>query len=497
MTLEVNGRSLTVEQVAAVARDTSSRVTLTADAEADVLRARQVVERWIAEGRVIYGLTTGFGEFSNVVIPAEKAAELQVNLIRSHSAGVGDLLPRDVVRAMMLLRVNALAGGYSGIRLETLHTLLQMLNANLIPDIPSQGSVGSSGDLAPLSHLALALIGEGTIEGWPSGQVMRKRNIEPVQLAAKEGLALINGTQMMCAIGCLCLDRVQYLLEVADIAGALSCDALRGTDNAFDARLHQQRPHPGQSTVAANLKRLLHGSQIRESHRTGDDRVQDAYSIRCMPQVHGASRDATEYVRTVLEREINSVTDNPLVFAADDVAIEGGNFHGQPLALALDFLAIATCELASISERRTERLVNAMLGGLPRFLTPNGGLHSGMMIAQYTAASLVSENKVLAHPASVDSIPTSANQEDHNSMGSIAARKLQTIVTNVERVLAIELMCAAQGIDLLKPLQTSARLQEVVASIREHVPFADVDRVLSVDIQAVHNLIRDRTFTAS
>jgi histidine ammonia-lyase len=497
MELMVDGKGLSIRDVVRVARDTTTTVSLTPEAEAAVNQSREAVERWIAEGRVVYGLTTGFGEFANVVIPAEQAAELQVNLIRSHSAGVGELLPKDVVRAMMLLRVNALAGGHSGIRLDTLHTLLALLNANLVPDIPGQGSVGSSGDLAPLSHLALALIGEGTFQGWPSAQVMRKRGIGPVQLAAKEGLALINGTQMMSAIGCLCVDRVMYLLDVADVAGALSADALLSTDNAFDPRLHALRPHPGQQHVAAHLRRLLGGSEIRESHREDDDRVQDAYSIRCMPQVHGASRDAAAYVAGVLEREINSVTDNPLVFADDNVAIEGGNFHGQPLALALDFLGIATAELGSISERRTERLVNTALGGLPRFLTPRGGLHSGMMIAQYTAAALVSENKVLAHPASVDSIPTSANQEDHNSMGSIAARKLLSIVTNAERVLAIELLCAAQGIDLLKPLRTSESLQRVVETIRETVPFAEEDRVLSVDIQAVHDMITERRFTAS
>lgn len=493
MQLSINGHTLSIQDVVRVARNTQTTISLSPESQQGIREAREAVERWIAEGRVVYGLTTGFGEFANVVIPADQAAELQVNLIRSHSAGVGDLLPKNVVRAMMLLRANALASGRSGIRLQTVETLLALLNADLVPDIPSQGSVGSSGDLAPLSHLALALIGEGSLNGFPAASAMEKRGITPVVLAAKEGLALINGTQMMSALGCLALDHLQYLSKVADVVGALSTDALRGTDNAFDSRLHATRPHPGQQVVAQNLRQLLAGSEIRESHRTNDNRVQDAYSIRCMPQVHGASRDAIAYANDVITREINSVTDNPLVFAMDDVAIEGGNFHGQPLALVLDFLAIAASELANISERRTERLVNHMLGGLPRFLTPNGGLHSGMMIAQYTAAALVSENKVLAHPASVDSIPTSANQEDHNSMGSIAARKLQNVVTNAQRVLAIELLCAAQGIDLLRPLRTSQQLEHVHEQVRQVVSFAEKDRVLSTDIESVYKLIESQS----
>lgn len=487
--LLIDGTSLSVLDVVTVANTPTINVQITEESQLKVAKAREAVERWIAEGRIVYGLTTGFGEFANVVIPSDKAAELQVNLVRSHSAGVGELLPENVVRAMMVLRANSLAGGHSGIRPETLNTLIRLLNENLIPDIPSQGSVGSSGDLAPLSHLALALIGEGTIMGLPSDTVMRGRGIEPVKLQAKEGLALINGTQMMCAIACLCLDRLEYLANLADVVGALSADALRSTDNAFHEKLHAVRPHSGQQLVARRLRMLLSGSAIRESHRENDNRVQDAYSIRCMPQVHGASRDALAYARTAIETEINSVTDNPLVFPDDDIAIEGGNFHGQPLAIPLDVMAIAAAEFANISERRTERMVNHMLGGLPRFLTQNGGLHSGMMIAQYTAAALVSENKVLAHPASVDSIPTSANQEDHNSMGSIAARKLMQVVANTERVLAIELLCAAQGIDLLAPLTTSPLLQDVHQVVRRAVPFAETDRVLSGDIEAVHGLI--------
>ncbi|MBU3741129.1 MAG: histidine ammonia-lyase [Candidatus Kapabacteria bacterium] len=496
-TLHLDGSSLTIDDLARLATNPDSQIALTDDARKAVARSREAVDRWQAEDRVIYGLTTGFGEFANVRIPPSQLEELQENLIISHSAGMGPLLPDVIVRAMMILRINALAKGYSGIRLSTLDTMVDMVNANLLPDVPSLGSVGSSGDLAPLSHLALALIGRGMIGGRPSADVLREHGLEPVRLAAKEGLALINGTQMMCAYGALSVHRARMLAETADVAGALSCDALRGTDNAFDARLHALRPHAGQQTSASRLRDLLRGSAIRESHREGDGKVQDAYSLRCMPQVHGASRDTIDYVARIVECEMNSVTDNPLIFPDDDVHIEGGNFHGQPLALVLDFLAIAMAELANISERRTERMVNHALGGLPRFLTPNGGLHSGMMIAQYTAAAMVSENKVLTHPASVDSIPTSANQEDHNSMGSIAARKLWSVVDNVERVLAIEVLCAAQGVDLLRPLYTSDRLENVVAAVRTKVPFSTHDRILYHDMEAVRQLVADGRIVAA
>ena len=493
MVVVLDGETLTIDTLVRAAYDASVRIELSADARSRVDRARGVVDRWIAEGRVVYGLTTGFGEFANVVIPPADVHALQENLIISHAAGMGPLLPPEIVRAMMILRVNALAKGHSGVRSSTLDALIAMINANIIPVVPSQGSVGSSGDLAPLSHLALALIGRGEciVEGAriPSADVLRAHGITPVVLEAKEGLALINGTQMMCAFGALALHRAMNLAAHADIIGALSCDALRGTDNAFDPRLHATRPHPGQIQSAANLRALMQGSAIRESHRTNDTKVQDAYSLRCMPQVHGATRDTLAFAKGVIEREMNAVTDNPLIFPDDDIHVEGGNFHGQPLALVLDYLAIAVAELANISERRTERMVNHALGGLPRFLTPKGGLHSGMMIAQYTAAALVRENKIHAHPASVDSIPTSANQEDHNSMGSIAARKLWTVVTNVENVLGIELLCAAQGIDLLRPLTSSAPLERVVAHVREVVPFATEDRVLYHDMEATRAIV--------
>ena len=493
MVVVLDGETLTIDTLVQAAYDASVRIELSAEARARVDRARGVVDRWIAEGRVVYGLTTGFGEFANVVIPPADVHALQENLIISHAAGMGPLLPPEIVRAMMILRVNALAKGHSGVRSSTLDALIAMINANIIPVVPSQGSVGSSGDLAPLSHLALALIGRGecVVEGarMPSADVLRAHGITPVVLEAKEGLALINGTQMMCAFGAIALHRAMNLAAHADIIGALSCDALRGTDNAFDPRLHATRPHPGQIQSAANLRALMQDSAIRESHRTNDTKVQDAYSLRCMPQVHGATRDTLAFAKGVIEREMNAVTDNPLIFPDDDIHVEGGNFHGQPLALVLDYLAIAVAELANISERRTERMVNHALGGLPRFLTPKGGLHSGMMIAQYTAAALVSENKIHAHPASVDSIPTSANQEDHNSMGSIAARKLWTVVTNVENVLGIELLCAAQGIDLLRPLTSSAPLERVVAHVREVVPFATEDRVLYHDMEATRAIV--------
>lgn len=494
--LILDGNMLTIEQLTAAAASPEIRVSLSEAARRRVRAARRTVEQWVERREIVYGITTGFGEFANVVIPPDELDLLQENLIVSHSAGAGEFLPPDIVRAMMILRINALAKGHSGIREETLDALLAMLNANLLPAVPSQGSVGSSGDLAQLSHIALALIGRGSVLAnggvLPSGEALRSHGIEPVRLKAKEGLALINGTQMMCAFGALTVAQAIILADTADVAGALSLDALRGTDRAFDERLHRLRGFSGQIRSAENLRNLLSGSQIRDSHRAGDDRVQDAYSLRCMPQVHGASRDAIGYVQSVIATELNSANDNPLIFPDTDEHIEGGNFHGQPLALALDFLAIACAELGNISERRTERMVNgALSGGLPRFLAKRGGVESGMMIAQYTAASIVSENKVLCHPASVDSIPTSANQEDHNSMGSIAAQKARKVAENVETVLAVELLCAAQAIEFHRPLRTSGRLENVVAAIREVVPAAEGDRVVYHDVMAVKRIIHD------
>ncbi|MCS6808652.1 MAG: histidine ammonia-lyase [Bacteroidota bacterium] len=504
MTVLLDGHSLRIRDVVLLATSPHNRIELSPKAQQAVQRSRAIVENYIASDEPIYGITTGFGEFANVRISPQDLEQLQENLIFSHSAGTGSWLPREIVRAMLILRINALAKGYSGIRLETLNTLVQMVNADIIPAVPEQGSVGSSGDLVQLSHIALAALGKGRIllrngEAQPSDAILRQHGITPVRLQAKEGLAMINGTQMMCAFGTLSIDKALRLAYLADVAGALSTEALRGTDTAFDERIHALRGFAGQRESARMLRALMQGSQIRESHRdrTVDNRVQDAYSIRCMPQVHGASRDALQYVASVIQTEINAATDNPLIFPADvplgGIHLEGGNFHGQPVALALDFLAIACAELANISERRIERLVNGSLSGLPRFLAPHGGVHSGLMIAQYTAASIISENKVLCHPASVDSIPTSANQEDHNSMGSIAAQKAWRVVHNLERVLAIEFLCATQGLDFLLPLRSSEPLEAVRTAIRSVVPFMESDRVVYDDIEAIRQLLEQGT----
>jgi histidine ammonia-lyase len=512
--LVLDGNSLRIEDVARAAFRVERSFSISESAKEQVRLSRKLVEQWVEKGETIYGVTTGFGEFANVSIPHDDLKLLQLNLVRSHSAGVGQPLADEVVRAMLLLRANALAKGCSGIRLEVIEFLLRLLALDILPVIPSRGSVGSSGDLAPLSHLALALIGEGRVtvaEG--SGRIemnaleaFRIAGLSPILLEAKEGLALINGTQMMTALGSLALKRAEELAELSDISAALSFEALRATDTAFDPRLHAARPHSGQATVARHMLALTKDSEIRRSHEHNDPRVQDAYSLRCIPQVHGAVRDNLAHIRRVLEIEVNSATDNPLVVAesvdADGVVhgahLEGGNFHGEPVAFVLDLLAIVVSELASISERRTERLVNGALSqGLPRFLTPKGGLNSGYMIAQYTAAALVSENKVLAHPASVDSIPTSANQEDHNSMGSVAALKLPQVIGNVERVLAIEMLCAAQGVDFLAPLKPGVGSGTAHRLIREAVPTLDHDRTTSIDIDAVLKLIQSPGFLDS
>lgn len=498
-TLVLDGNSLRLDDVVRAAEG-SVRLVLAPEARDRIAASRSIVEQWIDEGAIIYGVTTGFGELASVAISPEHVEALQMNLIISHSAGAGDYLPPPIVRAMMLLRINALAKGLSGVRVELVESLIAAFNTGIIPAVPEQGSVGSSGDLVQLAHIALALTGKGwclTERGVePSAYVLAMKGIPPLKLAAKEGLALINGTQYQCAVGALALARALELADVADVAGAFSADVLRSTDRAFDERIHQARGMRGQQRVAAHLRALMAGSQIRESHRTGDPRVQDAYSIRCMPQVHGASRDALDYVRSIIEAELNAATDNPLILQSGE-HLEGGNFHGQPLAIALDTLAIAVAELANISERRTERMVNAALSnGLPKFLAPEPGLQSGMMIAQYTAASLVSENKVLAHPASVDSIPTSANQEDHNSMGSIAAWKAQRVVRNTEAVLAIELLCAANALEFLRPLESSAPLEQVYRTVRSVVPWTGAERVLYRDVVAVQRLIAAGTIGA-
>jgi histidine ammonia-lyase len=496
--LHINGNDLTLEAVREVAVE-KRPVLLSADARELVNRARAVVDEIVASNKMAYAITTGVGKLSDMRIAGGQIRELQLNLIRSHAAGVGEPLSAAETRAMTLLRASSLAKGYSGVRGIVIDTLCEMLNRDVTPFVPSQGSVGASGDLAPLAHLALALIGEGEcIDGTgtriPSGEALKRAQIKPLVLEAKESISLINGTQGMLAVGTLALLAAETLVDSADVLGGLCCDALKGTDTAFDDRIHQARPHPGQIKTAANLRRMLEGSQIRESHRACG-RVQDAYSLRCIPQVHGAVRDTLAHCRAVFEIEANSAVDNPLVFitnarTAEGDVISGGNFHGEPLAFALDFLGIALSALAGISERRIERLVNPALSeGLPPFLAQGAGLNSGFMLAQVTAAALVSENKVLAHPASVDSITTSGNKEDYVSMGMTAALKLKRIVENTRNVLAIEAMAVAQAIDFLAPLKTSKRGQAAVAAIRSVCPTMEKDRIMYKDFARLAELI--------
>ncbi len=492
--VEIDGAALTLEQTAEVADGVE--VSLAASARRQIEKARRFVEDIVARGEVVYGINTGFGALSEVTIPPDKLRELQVNLVRSHSCGVGEPLPERVVRGMMLQRANVLAKGYSGCRVQVIETLLRMLNARVHPLIPSRGSVGASGDLAPLAHLALVAIGEGEahhrgrrING---GDALKAAGIEPLELEAKEGLALLNGTQAMTAVGGLALLDAERLADAADVTGAMSLEALRGTPVAFDHKIHAVRPHPGQIKSARRLRELIDGSEIRESHRdhSVDPRVQDAYAIRCMPQVHGAVRDSLAHARRILEIEINSATDNPLIFADAAAVLSGGNFHGEPIALTLDYAAVAIADLGTISERRVERLVNPDLSGLPAFLTPDPGMNSGLMIAQIVAASLIAENSVLAHPASVINLPTSANKEDHVSMGMTSALKFAQVVRNVEMIIAIELMCAAQGLEFLKPLRPGPRLAEAYSRVRELVPSLDRDATLSGYIESLVPVVR-------
>jgi len=492
--ITIDGESLSLEDVEHVARR-GRRVEIGSGAAAAIRRSREYVDRLVAEGRAVYGITTGFGEFSKVSIAREQTELLQRNLIVSHACGVGARLPEDCVRALMLLRINALSKGFSGIRLETVQRLADMLNAGVIPAIPEKGSLGASGDLAPLSHMALPLMGLGEAyfggELLPGAEAMRRARLEPVALTSKEGLALINGTQVMTGIGALVLGDALRLLKACDVAAALAAEALNGVTDAFMPELHATRPHRGQASCAANVLRLLAGSE--RTTRAGELRVQDAYSLRCAPQVHGASKDALEYVAEKVAIEMNAVTDNPIILADMDMAVSGGNFHGQPMALAFDFMGIAIAELANISERRLERMVNpALSGGLPPLLTEQGGLHSGFMIAQYTAAALVSENKVLAHPASVDSIPSSAGQEDHVSMGTIAARKARDIYFNASRTVAIELFAAAQAVDLSRRSK-GKRLGDGTRAaydlIRSVAGVVAEDRELYVDFGKVAELV--------
>ncbi|MGK2859928.1 MAG: histidine ammonia-lyase [Thermoanaerobaculia bacterium] len=490
-TIQLDGESLGIQDVVSVARG-SAKAELTEEARVRMRSSRALVEKFVAEGRTVYGITTGFGVFSEVSIPPDQVLELQRRLILSHCAGLGEPYPDEVSRAMMLLRANALAKGCSGVRVEVVELLLAMLNAGLAPVIPSQGSVGASGDLAPLAHLASTLIGEGSVRlggsVMPAREALASIGRAPVVLQAKEGLALINGTQAICAMASLALDRARMLLDLADLFATMTLDALRGTDAAFDARIHAVRPHAGQTFVAARMRGLLAGSEIRDSHRDCG-RVQDAYSLRCVPQVHGAVRDAVEFAVSKIAIEINSATDNPLIFVEDETVVSGGNFHGAPVAMACDVATLALVDLASISERRIERLVNPQLSELPPFLVKEGGLNSGFMIAQVTAAALVSESKALSHPASVDSIPTSANKEDHVSMGPTAAWKLSRVVENVAGVLAIEAMCAAQALEFRRPLRSSKPVEGAHAAIREKIAPWDEDRYLHADLVAALALL--------
>lgn len=487
----INGNDLTLNDIIDVARN-GIQIELDDNAKIKVKKSRKIIEDIVEKDKVVYGVTTGFGKFSDVSISQEDCKTLQKNLIMSHACGYGEKFIKEVVRTIMLLRANALAKGYSGIRLETLNTLIEMINRGVHPQIPEKGSLGASGDLAPLAHMVLPMLGEGEAEYkgeiLSGKEAMEKAGIPLVQLTAKEGLALINGTQVMTAVGALALNDAINLVKISDIAAALSLEALRGITDAYDNRLHVIRPHDGQIQTAKNLLRLVEGSTFVT--RQGELRVQDAYTLRCVPQIHGATKDAVNYVKQKVEIEINSATDNPIVTEEGDV-ISGGNFHGQPMALSFDFLGIAVAELADVSERRLERLINYQLNDLPAFLVKNGGLNSGFMITQYAAAALVSENKVLAHPASVDSIPSSANQEDHVSMGTIAARKCRNIVENVKRVLSTEIMAACQAIDFRDGYKLGIGTEEAYKTIRKYISFIDNDKVMYKELDKCTELINN------
>ncbi len=495
--LQLDGSSLTITDLLAVATG-RRKVGLALSAELRMRTTRAIVEGLAAKGAPVYGVTTGFGKLSDVAIPAHQLAQLQVNLVRSHAAGVGPRLTEVEVRAMMLLRANVLAKGFSGARPELATLLCAMLDAKLYPSIPEQGSVGASGDLAPLAHLALALIGEGELNHpagvGPAADVLRQHGLSPVTLGPKEGLALINGTQAHAAVATLGLIRARRCWYAAHVAGAASLEALLGTPTAFDPRIHAARGQRGQQESAALLLELLAGSEIRASHREHDPRVQDAYALRCMPQVHGPVRDAIRFAEGLLAAELNAATDNPLVFD-DGTMLSGGNFHGQAGAMAADVLAIAMTNLAVMSERRTDRLVNPDLNeGLPPFLSPTAGVSSGFMMAQVTAAALTSECKILAHPASVDTIPTDGNKEDVVPMAMGAATKLRRILHNLEHVLAIELMCAAQGLESRRPLKAGAGVERAYATVRSHIPKLIEDRVIGPDIERLAHAVSEGEF---
>ena len=496
--MELNGQTLTLTEIATVAFG-EAPVKISSSARPRVLASRKVIEDIVGRDDIVYGVSTGFGKLSDVRIPHDALAELQLNLVRSHACGIGNPLSEPEVRAMMLLRANVLALGFSGIRLEIIDTLCELLNRRVSPVIPEKGSVGASGDLAPLAHLALSLIGEGEAffksERMESREALRRAGLKPVELQAKEGLALLNGTQAMHAVGGLALLRAKRLIRVVDVAGATSLEALKGTPAAFDPRLQDARPHPGQRKVAKHLMSILEGSDIRRSHLKDDPRIQDAYSLRCMPQVHGAIRDALSHCENVLLIESGSATDNPLVFSESGDVISGGNFHGAPLALTFDYAAIALTDLMSISERRIERLINPdMNEGLPAFLARRPGMESGFMIAHVAAAALLNEAKVLAHPSSVDSVPTSGGKEDHVAMGMTGALKLRTIVDLAENLTAIELLAGAEALEHRRPLKAGVGVERAFTTLRKTSPPLTQDRSLSDDIARVAEGIRRGDF---
>jgi len=492
----IDGNSLNLEKFIKVV-NYREEIQLSNDAIKKVNRSREFVEKIVREEKIVYGITTGFGKFSDVLISKEDTMELQRNLILSHACGIGNPLSEEIVRGIMLLRINALSKGFSGIRLETLQTLVDMLNRGVHPIIPEKGSLGASGDLAPLAHMVMVMIGEGEAiykgKKMSGREAMQKANLEVISLQAKEGLALINGTQVMTSVGSIALYEAINILKLADLSCALTTEALNGIKDAFDIKIQNLRGHSGQTKTANNLIRFLNNSN--NITKQGELRVQDPYSIRCVPQVHGASKDAIGYVKNVLETEMNAVTDNPIIFEEEQEVLSGGNFHGQPVALALDFLCIALSELANISERRLERLVNPSLNnGLPAFLTENGGVNSGFMIVQYAAAALVSENKILSHPASVDSIPSSGNQEDHVSMGTIASRKALEITKNVKKVLSMEILTACQAVDLRGNRGLGDGTKIVYNKIREFIPKLENDRIMHEDINKVEEIIFNDNF---
>jgi histidine ammonia-lyase len=510
--LDLTGNGLTLDDAEHILRGQVERLTLPLDARKGVARARRCVEDLLAGGATIYGVNTGFGKLANQRIPPQEVLALQENLLRSHSVGVGALLSIPVSRLALALRINALAKGYSGVTVELIESLIEMFNRGVVPAIPEQGSVGASGDLAPLAHMALVVVGEGEAfvtkpglhgdagRGKPprlqSGRAaLRRAHLQPHKLQAKEGLSLINGTQVSTALLADALVLAWQLARIADVAGAMTVEATRSSVRPFDARIQEVRPHAGQTACAANLRRLLEDSEVMTSH-VDCAKVQDAYSIRCIPQVHGAFRGALDHITRVVEIEMNAATDNPLVFAETGEVLSGGNFHGQPIAQAADLLAAAATDLSSISERRIENLVNPDLSGLPGFLTPHPGLNSGMMLVQVLAAALVSENKTLSFPAGVDSIPTSANREDHVPMSTAAARKCRSVVTNATRVLAGELLCAAQGLEFLRPLRPGKGADAAYQHLRQHVRPLGRDRTLHRDLEAVERLIRSGSLLA-